>query len=121
MGVNEDGYHYFLLEEFDCSHTGKNEMRGDFLHKLDNLRYLCDFPFVITSGYRDKSHPAEKYKKEGGEHTRGIAADIRVRGGAQRRKLVEAALSMGFTGVGVAKGFVHVDVRTTTPVLWTYN
>jgi hypothetical protein len=27
---------------------------------------------------------------------------------------------MGFTGVGVDKNFIHVDIRTTTPVLWVY-
>jgi NADH:ubiquinone oxidoreductase subunit D len=34
--------------------------------------------------------------------------------------LVQKALEMGFTGVGVASTFVHVDIRETTPVLWCY-
>ena len=27
---------------------------------------------------------------------------------------------LGFTGIGVAKSFVHVDTRDDTPVMWTY-
>ena len=41
---------YFELEEFNCQHTGNNEMKPEFLEKLDQLRHNCGFPFVITSG-----------------------------------------------------------------------
>ena len=50
----------------------------------------------------------------------GIAADIKVSGGAQRRLIVEKALELGFGGIGIAKTFVHVDIRETTPVMWCY-
>ncbi len=29
-------------------------------------------------------------------------------------------MAMGFTGIGIAKTFVHVDSRDSTPVIWTY-
>jgi hypothetical protein len=32
----------------------------------------------------------------------------------------ENALKLGFNGIGVAKTFVHVDIRETTPVIWAY-
>ena len=118
--ANDDGFRYFKLAEFNCTYSGKNVMAQSFIHRLDRLRYACDFPFKITSGYRSTSHPAEANKEKAGTHTRGIAADIAVTGGAQRRKLVELALAQGFTGVGVAKNFVHIDCRKTTPVLWCY-
>jgi hypothetical protein len=35
--------------------------------------------------------------------------------------VVREAIQLGFTGIGVAKGFVHVDTRTTAPVMWTYS
>ena len=50
---------YFKLSDFDCQETGKNEMNEDFLTKLDDLRHECGFPFIITSGYRDKTHSIE--------------------------------------------------------------
>ncbi len=112
---------FFRLEEFDCTHTGKNEMNQEFLDKLDQLREECDFPFKITSGFRDPSHPNEARKQTPGTHSRGIAADIQVLDGLHRHLLVKKALEMNFTGIGVAKTFVHVDIRDTTPVMWTYS
>lgn len=115
-------YKHFTIEEFACKETGKNEMKEEFILKLDNLRHLCDFPFAITSGYRDPSHSAEAHKTKGGTHTQGIAADIRCVDAGQRHKIIKEAMKLGFTGIGVAKTFVHVDTRTTTrPVLWTYS
>lgn len=110
----------FELSEFACSHTGKNEMDSSFLSKLDELRDRCGFPFVITSAYRDITHPVEAKKNKGGTHTQGIAADIRVSNGTQKYTIVKEAMAMGFTGIGIANTFIHVDTRTTTPVIWTY-
>ena len=50
---------YFNIKDFDCQETGNNEMSEDFLNKLDDLRHICGFPFIITSGYRDPSHSIE--------------------------------------------------------------
>ena len=118
--MNEDGFRYFLRSEFDCSHTGKNDIEDHFVRKLDQLRYNCGFPFIVTSGYRHPTHPSEISKERPGTHTKGIAADIAVDNGHHRRKLVETALALGFSGVGVADTFVHIDVRSTFPVLWNY-
>lgn len=112
---------YFDISEFDCKETGENEMDEKFLNMIDWLRHVCGFPFVITSGYRSVKHSAEVNKPNGGgTHTKGIAADIAVSNGAQRMKLVQTAIDMGFNGIGVANGFVHVDIRLSTPVMWTY-
>ena len=113
-------FKYFNIEDFNCTATGNNAMSEAFIHRLDELREACGFPFYITSGYRDpEGHPIEKKKAKPGTHAQGIAADIAVQGGVQRRSIVEKALGMGMS-VGVAKSFVHVDTRTTTPVLWCY-
>lgn len=95
-------------------------MENEFIDALDELREACGFSFTITSGYRDPSHSIEANKSTPGTHAQGIAADIKVTGGAQRMAIVEQAVKLGFTGIGVAKTFVHVDKRTTTPVLWCY-
>lgn len=96
-------------------------MDDAFLAKLDQLREECGFPFRITSGYRDATHPNEARKENPGTHNQGIAADIAVSNGFERMNVVHNALKLGFGGVGVAKSFVHVDTRTTTPVMWTYG
>lgn len=113
-------FRYFSVEDFDCQETGDNEMSLDFIHALDHLRRVCGFPFIITSGFRSEKHSVEVNKPNGGgTHTKGIAADIGVTGGAQRLAIVKHASAMGMS-VGVAKTFVHVDIRDTTPVLWSY-
>ena len=115
---------YFNRKEFACQYTGRNEISPELIDKLDELREACGFPFVITSGFRDKTHPIEAKKTKSGTHAQGIAADIKVNNGLQRFKIVEEAIKLGFTGIGVARSFVHVDIRSpddTTPfVMWTY-
>jgi zinc D-Ala-D-Ala carboxypeptidase len=112
-------FKYFKIEDFDCKETGENEISVDFIHALDQLRAACNFPFIVTSGYRSKEHSVEKRKAKAGTHASGIAADIRVSGGAQRLAIVKHALAMGMS-VGVAKTFVHVDIRKTPAMCWCY-
>lgn len=113
---------YFSLSEFDCQETGENEMKEEFLLKLDHLREACGFPFTITSGYRSPKHSLEiKKPNGGGTHTKGIAADIAVSNGAQRYTIQKHAYALGFTGIGVHGKFVHVDIRDGMPASWAYN
>jgi len=115
-------FKYFSIDEFNCKETGKNEMSVKFIHRLDELREKCGFPFKITSGYRAREHSAEAHKKTVGQHVLGVAADISVTDGIQRRKIVDEALKMGFKGIGVARSFVHVDDRVSkSSVMWTYG
>lgn len=111
---------YFKLEEFDCRETGENNMERAFLDLLDQLRHESGFPFVITSGYRSPRHSIEAAKSVPGTHAQGIAADISVSNASQRYTLLKHALELGFTGIGVADTYIHVDTRGTTPVVWTY-
>ena len=111
---------YFTKEEFNCQHTGENRMEQDFLDKLDQLRDNCGFPFVITSGYRSPDHPLEARKEIPGTHAQGIAADIKITSSAQRYSIIKAALEHGFTGLGVAGDFIHLDTRGSVPVMWVY-
>jgi uncharacterized protein YcbK (DUF882 family) len=111
---------YFKIEEFDCQHTGKNEMNPEFLERIDTLRLLCGFPFIITSGYRDPSHPIEARKGVPGTNPKGIACDIQVKSSTERYRLLDNALRMGFSGIGVADDFIHLDQRKATKVMWVY-
>ena len=115
-------YRYFELEDFACHETGENFILPSFVNRLDNLRDVCGFPFIVNSGYRSPKHSAEVSKPAGsrGQHTLGMAADIAVRNAEQRYLIVKHATALNFTGIGIAKSFVHVDTRATTPVIWTY-
>lgn len=117
----KDEFKYFKIEEFKCRETGTNLILPSFVHKLDHLREACGFPFKITSGYRSPKHSVERAKDNPGTHTQGIAADIAVSGGRQRMQIVKMATALGFNGIGVAKHFVHVDIRNDgKAVLWCY-
>jgi len=113
-------FKYFRLSDFNCQETGENEMDFDFIMELDELRESCGFPFIITSGYRSNSHSLEAKKDKPGMHAYGIAADVAVRSGVERMSIVQRAIEQGFNGIGVAKSFVHVDKRQSTPVMWVY-
>ena len=112
-------FKYFKIEDFDCTETGENAMDEEFIKGLDHLRQICNFPFIVTSGFRSVTHSVEVKKSKGGTHTMGIAADIRVSGGAQRMAIVKHASSLGMS-VGVAKTFVHVDSRKSEQMCWCY-
>lgn len=122
---NQDGFYYFSKEGdprlFFCSHTNFPGIDYNFVHQLDRLRQTAGIPFYITSGYRSASHPAEVKKTTPGTHNQGIAADIAVGNGQDRRTIVAAAIKLGFKGIGVAEDFVHVDMRAGPAVLWTYD
>lgn len=111
---------YFKIEDFNCQETGNNEMDDKFLWAIDALRHECGFPFIITSGYRDPSHSIEARKSKPGTHARGIAADIKINNGNEAYLIIKHAQTMGFNGIGVAKTFIHVDIRDTMPVIWSY-
>ena len=112
---------YFTVDEFNCQHTGENQMDSEFMEKVDELRDRCGFPFVITSGFRSAQHPIEANKDVPGTHAQGIAADIKITNAAQRYTIIREALEMGFAGIGVASDFIHVDTRGSAPVIWTYS
>ena len=113
-------FKFFTRDEFNCQETGENGMQDEFIHALDALRSECGFPFKITSGYRSLKHSIEAKKSKPGTHAQGIAADIAVADGNQRYLVVKNAMALGFSGVGVAKSFVHVDTRLGVPVVWVY-
>lgn len=127
MKARWNAYDNFSKEEFDCKHTGKNEMQHEFMEKLQELRTIYGQPMRITSGFRDKTHPIEARKATSGAHTTGLACDIAVdRGNAYR--LLVIALELGFTGIGIQqKGsgrFIHLDIAEGSnflrPTIWSY-
>ena len=115
-------YKYFSKAKFRCRETQENNVSEDLILALDTLRECVGFPLIVTSGFRSVNHSAEINKPNGpGTHARGIAADLKVTNGFERMNIVHEALKMGvFTGIGVHKNFIHLDMRDSTPVMWSY-
>lgn len=126
--MNWTDYPNFAAYEFDCSHTGDNEMKQDFMRRLQAIRTEYGKPMSVTSGYRSPEHPIEARKSAPGAHASGRAADIAVSGGDALR-VIELALKHGMTGIGVnQKGngrFIHLDDlehedNRPRPWVWSY-
>jgi uncharacterized protein YcbK (DUF882 family) len=67
-------------------------------------------PIALVSAHRIAGRGTRKTSY----HTKGLAADIAIRG-VRVHKLRKAAVRLGATGVGVYPSFVHVDVRRDRP------
>ena len=123
--MNWDDYPNLSAQVFDCQHCGANEMKRDFMAKLQKLRETYGSAMRITSGYRCPQHPIEAKKAAPGAHASGLACDIGIQG-SEAHTLLRIALEAGFTGIGVQqKGtgrFLHLDTLESDlrPTVWSY-
>ena len=99
----------------------EENMNKDFLFVLDEAREFAGIPFVINSAYRSPNHPLS-IKNPSSSHIKGLAVDIKATDNATRFKIVEALISVGFTRIGIADTFVHVDLDfdKRQNIIWTY-
>ena len=125
---------HFSYDEMKCKHSGICDMDEAFMDKLEELRVASNYGLAVTSGYRDKTHPIEAKKIEGGgpggAHTTGKAVDLAV----SHKKayiVLREAMRLGFTGIGVKQAgdarFLHLDTiaeednfHVPRPTLWSY-
>ena len=115
---------YFNFHEFDSPDkpgSGHN-MEEEFLELIDCAREEAEIPFKITSGFRTTEHNKSVGGVENSSHIKGCAADISCTSSSQRSIMVRALVNVGFTRLGIAKSFIHVDndLMKTHPVIWTY-
>ena len=96
-------------------------MNVEFLAKLDEAREFSKIPFIINSAYRSTEHP-ESIKNPTSSHIKGLAVDISVKDSVTRFKVLNALIAVGFSRIGVAGTFIHVDldIDKSQNVIWTY-
>lgn len=107
---------HFRVKEFRARRG--NSLDGDkiliseeLIIMLEKLSRAVKYkPIIVTDGYR-----TEEYDKlltgKAGQHTKGLAADIRVEGYTSY-ELAAIAEMLGFDGIGVINNrAVHLDVR----------
>ena len=120
---------YFKLSEFDCpfEEGSGSKMNYTFLEKLDQARGLAGIPFKITSGYRTKEYNEDLIRRnykasKNSSHLKALAADISVKDSKSRFIVFNSLLLAGFTRIGIADTFIHVDLdlEKTQNVIWTY-
>lgn len=115
---------YFRYSEFDSPDipdSGRN-MQPSFLRMLNHARQIAGIPFKINSGFRSEEHNEKVGGSENSSHLRGYAADIHAISSTYRYEILSALLQAGFTRIGIANTFIHVDNDPikTQKVIWTY-
>lgn len=120
---------YFELSEFDSpdqENSGVN-MDHTFLRMLDKAREIAGISFKINSGYRSETHNLKvggvprSETNRGSSHLYGFAADISCTNSNHREIIVRSLIQAGFSRLGVAKSFIHVDNDPNkVDALWLY-
>lgn len=115
---------HFTEEEFNkCNPTcSMQEMKQSTIDKADLVRDLIGQPLFINCAYRSSEHDKRKGRSGTGAHTTGNAIDFRCSNSRDRFKIVQACIDAGFSRIGVAENFIHVDdsFNHDQYVLWTY-
>ena len=96
--------------EFNCPCCGKNNMNQLFIDTLRAAREYSNTPFVINSGYRCEKHNKKIGGVSSSTHIVGSAADIHCTESRQRALILCGLLEAGFSRIGIAKTFIHVDM-----------
>lgn len=121
---------HFRSNEFDCHckylECTKTLVNTDLIEQLEKVRTLLDCSLLVVSGFRCgqyqldlKSHGFETAVNVS-QHELGNAADF-LSGAHDGVTLAKAAKTAGFQAIGVAKKWIHVDLRVGTMRNWNYN
>lgn len=102
---------YFRREEFDSADEvgSGDKMSERLIERLYVARELSMIPFIINSGYRTEKHNKKVGGVKNSSHLRGLAVDI-ASTKDNRYWLIKSLLDAGFTRIGIADTFIHVDI-----------
>jgi len=99
------------------------KMDADFLAKLDKAREFAKVPFIINSAWRSEEDNKRVGGKPDSSHLKGLAVDIKATNSRQRGLILDALRAVGFTRIGIARTFIHVDMDfdKDQDVTWLYK
>jgi len=117
MALDWSKYPDFTEDEF--SHGGP-EMDSGFMSRLQTARSICreltkaagfnEIPFRINSGSRSRERNRQVGGKPDSTHLYGRACDIAYTSSRECFFIAKSLLLAGFTRIGIAKNFIHVDI-----------
>lgn len=88
----------------------------DLVEKLDRAREYCNFPIIITSGYRTPEDNARIGSSPSSAHVKGMAVDLRRPPGPDEAIQLSWALGLaGFERLEVCDRHIHVDTDPSKP------
>lgn len=119
---------HFTRKEFACKcGCYISNIDDRFLARLDFAREAAGIPFKINSGCRCPEHNKAVGGVPSSSHVAtetqpSYAVDINCDDSASRHRIILSLLNAGFSRIGVAKTFIHVDADPKKPanVIWTY-
>ena len=115
---------HFKESEFKaCSPAcSLQDMKQHTMDKLDAARALAGIPFVLNSAYRSPAWERSHGRTGTGAHPHGCGVDIRCNTSANRMKIIQSCLAVGFRRIGIGKTYIHVDDDETQAqnVIWHY-
>lgn len=112
---------YFDEKEFQAVGCSSSDCSPASLRRLDEARRIACVPFVLTSAFRSVAHERAHGRDGSSSHTKGLAFDVAVLSSSHRFHVVRGAILAGFTRIGIASNFVHMDDDKDKPAcIWLY-
>lgn len=114
---------YFGNKDLGCRcGCGLNNSHTKLIAKLDQTREIVNRPIILNRACSCKDHNKAIGGSNTSSHLNGWAADIRVNNSKERFELLTALITVGFHRIGIANGFIHVDIdeHKTPNVVWRY-
>jgi uncharacterized protein YcbK (DUF882 family) len=109
----------FTKAEMQCHCCGLCLMQDKFMETLQALRKDWGRSISVSSGYRCKIHNQMVGGAPKSQHVLGNAADLGISHLSEDEKNTFLVLCrQHFTGIGIAKSFIHVDLGTKRE--WSY-
>jgi hypothetical protein len=122
---------HFKPHEFNCGcgHCGLgfDDMDPEFLRMLDDTREYAGVAMIIKpprgSAIRCDAHNLKVGGSETSSHLTGHAVDVECNTSVKRDRIIRGALQAGFTRIGIAKTFIHLDNDPSkdSHVIWVYK
>jgi uncharacterized protein YcbK (DUF882 family) len=96
-------------------------LKDELVDKLKKLEAIIG-PVTYNSAYRSPEYNASVGGVQDSQHMKGLAVDIsRASYKETPQQLIDIAVGLGFTGIGIYDGFVHLDARTNPNTDRGYN
>lgn len=114
-------------KELACKCCGLANVDDKFYALLNEARSNSSVPFVIVSGCRCVTHNKKVGGKAESAHIatndrKSFAVDIKATDSRSRYEILRSLIAVGFTRIGIAKTFIHVDLDPSKDerVVWVY-
>lgn len=111
---------YFTDKETSCKCGCGLNIHPTLLLLLNLLRVKAGRPLSINSGARCAPYNVKIGGALNSQHVKRLAVDIHCTSDSERYELIKHAISLGFTGIGISRTFIHLDLRESTPVCFHY-